>query len=100
MRICHGGNSDDLVSIPAMTGTVAVNFCAYFNGLYKQKEEKKVFLIKEVLHICFLEFGSSDFIIYTLNAFLHDSKVSIIPLILDCILKPMMSPTLIASSPA
>ena len=22
---CHGGNSDDLVSIPAMTGTVAVN---------------------------------------------------------------------------
>ena len=35
--VCHGGNSDDLVSIPAMAGTVAVNFCVYFNGLYIQK---------------------------------------------------------------
>ena len=34
MRVCHGGNYDDLVSIPAMTGTVAVNICVYFNGLY------------------------------------------------------------------
>ena len=31
--VCHGGNSDNLVSIPAMTGTVAVNFCVYINGL-------------------------------------------------------------------
>ena len=37
MNVCHGGNSDDLVSIPNMTGTVAVNFCAYFNGLYVKK---------------------------------------------------------------
>ena len=34
LSVCHGGNSDDLVSISAMTGTVAVNFCVYFNGLY------------------------------------------------------------------
>ena len=26
MNVCHVGNSDDLVPIPAMTGTVAVNF--------------------------------------------------------------------------
>ena len=26
MNVCHGGNSDDLGSIPPMTGTVAVNF--------------------------------------------------------------------------
>ena len=41
MSVCHGGNSDDLVSISAMTGTVAVNFCVYFNGLYKKKKKKK-----------------------------------------------------------
>ena len=41
MSVCHGGNSDDLVSISAMTGTVAVNFCLYFNGLYKKKKKKK-----------------------------------------------------------
>ena len=35
---CHGGNSDDPVSIPAMTGTVAVNICVYFNGLWKKKK--------------------------------------------------------------
>ena len=35
MNVCHGGNFDDLVSTPAMTGTVVVNFCVYFNGLYK-----------------------------------------------------------------
>ena len=40
MSVCHGGNSDDLVSISAMTGTVAVNFCVYFNGLYKKKKKK------------------------------------------------------------
>ena len=40
VSVCHGGNSDDLVSIPAMTGTVAVNFCVYLNGLdlYKNNE--------------------------------------------------------------
>ena len=43
MSVCHGGNSDDLVSISAMTGTVAVNFCIYFNGLYKKKKKKLVF---------------------------------------------------------
>ena len=41
MSVCHGGNSDDLVSISAMTGTVAVNFCVYFNGLYNKKKKKK-----------------------------------------------------------
>ena len=41
MSVCHGGNSDDLVSISAMTGTEAVNFCVYFNGLYKKKKKKK-----------------------------------------------------------
>ena len=41
MSVCHGGNSDDLVSISAMTGTVAVNFCVYFNGLYIKKKKKK-----------------------------------------------------------
>ena len=30
VSVCHGGNSDDLVSIPAMTGTVAVNFSCLF----------------------------------------------------------------------
>ena len=30
VSVCHGGNSDDLVSIPAMTGTVAVNILCLF----------------------------------------------------------------------
>ena len=35
--VFHGGNSDDLVSIPAMTGTVAVNILC----LYRKKEKEK-----------------------------------------------------------
>ena len=37
MSVCRGENSDDLASIPAMTGTAAVNFCIYFNGLCIKK---------------------------------------------------------------
>ena len=43
MSVCHGGNSDELVSIPDMTGTVAVNICVYFNGL-QRKTKSKIFL--------------------------------------------------------
>ena len=32
MSVCHGGNSDDLVSIPAMTGTVAKGLVASLAG--------------------------------------------------------------------
>ena len=42
MSVYHGGNSDVLVSIPAMTGTIAVNFCALMDyikkiGLYTKR---------------------------------------------------------------
>ena len=43
--LCHGGNSDDLVSILAMAGTVAVNFCVYFDGLCIKKRLDKVKIV-------------------------------------------------------
>ena len=62
MSVCHGGNSDDLVSISAMTGTVAVNFCVYFNGLYKEERIKgKIYeafvMITQLSFISFISNG-------------------------------------------
>ena len=45
MSVCLGGNSDDLVSISAMAGTVAVNFCVYFDGLCIKKRLDKVKIV-------------------------------------------------------
>ena len=42
MSVCHGGNSDDLVSISTMADTVAVNFCVDFNGLNMKKRKHLV----------------------------------------------------------
>ena len=36
MSVYHGGNSDDLVSLSAMTGTVAVRFFEFILLDYKQ----------------------------------------------------------------
>ena len=62
MSVCHGGNSDDLVSISAMTGTVAVNFCVYFNGLYIKKKDLLAILKKNldrtIFYYIFVEFSN------------------------------------------
>ena len=48
MSVCHGGNSDDPVSIPAMTDTVAVKFLCLF---VMDNIKKSYFMIDNTIRI-------------------------------------------------
>ena len=79
MSVCHGGNSDDLVSIPAMIGTVAVDFCVYFNGLYKticmKINEDLAYMVPETLYQPYSLHGMCTYHQSTRSTLKKNSKV-------------------------